>query len=117
MKVKIARFVVASIAKTYEFVILLYVKLELPWVKAKFYTAWEYYQKDEAYRQRLTILGFKEAVRMFLDSQPSQNYCFKKQIEKYPQLEWQVLFLPWSIQKPDIFDIAAASGITSYGAR
>ncbi|TSC73697.1 MAG: hypothetical protein G01um101444_479 [Parcubacteria group bacterium Gr01-1014_44] len=88
----------------------LYVTLTCPWILAKFYTAWEYYQHDDVYRERLMTFGFRDAVKWFVDDKISRNYCLKKALEKNPELKWQIMFFPWSISRPDIFDIAADSG-------
>jgi|SRR3989344_9558179 len=91
--------------------IQLFVQITGPWIMAKFYAAWEYYQHDEVYRQRLTLLGFKFAYESFVKNRISRDYCLKKRIEKEPALKWKILFLPWSIPRPPIFDTAALCGV------
>src|SRR3989338_4686309 len=94
--------------------IKLYLFFTGPWRRAKFYTAWNFYQQDDVYRERLRALGFKFAVSAFLDSKANQKYCLKMELLRHPELKWRIIFLPWTIQRPDIFDIATNSGITSY---
>lgn len=114
MKIKISRWIVCVFLKIYEALIVCYVRLRSPWLKAKFYTAWEYYQHDDVYRERLMNFGFRDAVKWFLDNKTSINYCFKKELERHPELKWRIMFLPWTIERPDIFDIAVSSGISDY---
>jgi hypothetical protein len=37
--------------------------------------------------------GFLEVVRWFLYDKISRNYCFKRELERHPELKWRIRFL------------------------
>lgn len=57
-------------------------------------------------------MGFVKTVQIFMDDKFSRNYCLEQRLIKDPWLKWRIIFLPWTIERPDIFDIAANSGIS-----
>lgn len=86
----------------------LYVRIISPWIKARFFAAWQEYQRGPVYRERLTILGFFAAYDMF--SRWEQRYCLKLRRQKEPRLNWKIFFSPFSFTIPEDLQIAAYQG-------
>ena len=82
-----------------------------PWIVARFCAAWEEYQKDFAYRERLTNFGFTCAFERFFNSGFEQNYCLKMRFAKEPWLKWRIRLAPWSFEIPAVLETASRSGI------
>lgn len=94
-----------------DLIIGFYVKwLERHWVISKFYASWIQYQKSEAYKKRLVILGFEFAFETFLNSKWERDFYWIRRVAEEPMLRWQLTLAPWSIPVPDLLDTAARSG-------
>lgn len=80
------------------------------WQMAKFFVAWREYQRGDTYRTRLTLLGFRYAFETFL-KYGEWKYYLKLSLDRHKFLWWQLVFCPWSIERPVILETAARSNI------
>lgn len=78
-----------------------------PRLAAELYAAWEEYQRDEMYRIRVTVLGFRYAAESFAYDPAMKMIFLNRRFKKDPWLKWRILFCPRSIPRPDILDTAA----------
>lgn len=83
-----------------------------PWIVAKFFAAWEEYQKNGHYRARLAV-GFSYALDTFFQNKGEQEYMLKIRLKREPWLKWRIIFFPWSIPTPAVLETAARSGVFS----
>ncbi len=82
-----------------------------PWTIARFYAAWEEYQKGPVYRERLFDFGMLQAIMSFVEDKWTRDYCLKLRIKKEPDLKWRLLFTPFAIEMPSTLAIAAENGL------
>lgn len=101
---RIAHFIVRVLMKVYV------ENVAAPWLEARFFTAWEEYQKGTVYRERLTQVGFQFAFNTFFYDGWEQKYHLKNSLAKNPGLKWKIRLLPFTVPMPDMLEIAANSG-------
>ncbi|MCL5733150.1 MAG: hypothetical protein M1334_00600 [Patescibacteria group bacterium] len=82
-----------------------------PWTLARFYAAWEEYQKGPVYRERAFEFGMHHAIMAFIEDKWTRDYCLKIRLNKEPNLKWRLIFTPFAIEAPSILVIAAESGL------
>jgi hypothetical protein len=91
-------------------IILIQAHLMKPWVKARFFIAWDEYRQFGHYRERLQI-DFRFAFEQFLESNFEQRYLLKRRFEREPHIWWSCHFAPWTIEMPALLETAAAEGL------
>lgn len=105
---KVKFFINGLICSFYTF----YLQATEPWQMAKFFAAWREYQRDDTYRTRLTLLGFRYAFETFL-KYGEWKYYLKLGLDRHKFLWLQLMFCPWSVERPAVLETAARSGIFS----
>jgi hypothetical protein len=85
--------------------------LAKPWIIARFYAAWEEYQKGPVYKERLYDFGLAQAITSFIEDKWTRDYCLKTRLEKEPGLKWRLLLTPSAIEAPSLLVIAAENGL------
>lgn len=88
----------------------IYVVLRSPWIIARFYSAWEEYQKSVVYRERLFNLGFEYAFEFFFKNRWEWDYHLKNRLVKEPELAVRIRWMPWTIEVPALLETTSASG-------
>jgi hypothetical protein len=89
---------------------VIWIKATKSWRIAKFYASWVEYQKGIVYRERLFNFGLRQAINSFIEDKWAQEYCLKLRLQKEPSLRWRLLFVPFTIEKPSILQLAAENG-------
>ncbi len=91
--------------------------IRIPWIRAKFYIAFEYYRKDEKYRNRVFDISMRYAVKSFIDSRFDQDYCFKEALKQDSKLKNRFKFFPWLFEMPELLKTVVSQGILEDGGK
>ncbi len=107
------RLLVRLYSPMFMFFARLYVRLALPWTIARFYSAWEEYQRSVVYRERLVNFGFETAFEFFFKNKWEWGYHLKNRLVKEPDLAYRIRWMPWTIEVPAVLETASRSGFFS----